>query len=240
MASTMKQSRRAIVTGGAGSIGQAIVARLRAANVRVAIFDRQQGNATADLFCACDVADERSVASAVEDVVDRLGGIDILINNAGILGPVAPIVQVSPEDWRRIIDINLTGAFICSKAVIPSMLKAGWGRIVNMSSVQGKEGTAQAGPYAASKAALIALAKSMAKELATTGITVNSVTPTVVDGGMIAAITAQRRAELLAKIPMGRFCTVDEVATTVGWIVSDDCSFTTGAVFDLSGGRSTW
>lgn len=240
MASKMNPVRRAIVTGGAGSIGQAIVARLKTAAIHVAVLDRAQNDASADLFCACDVTDERSVAGAIQHVIDRLGGIDILVNNAGILGPVASIAQVTPEDWRRVIDVNLTGAFLCSKAVVPSMLKGGWGRIVNMSSVQGKEGTAEAGAYAASKAGLIALAKSMAKELATSGITVNCVTPTVVDGGMITSITPQRRAELLAKIPMGRFCTVNEVAATVGWIVSEDCSFTTGAVFDLSGGRATW
>jgi 3-oxoacyl-[acyl-carrier protein] reductase len=236
-------ARRAIITGGSGGIGQAIAARLRAAGLRIAVFDRVPptgGSAACDLYCACDVTDERSVESAVADVIAKWGGVDVLVNNAGILGPVAPAASVPLDDWRRVIDINLTGAFICSKAVVPHMVARGWGRIVNMSSVQGKEGTAEAAPYAASKAALIALAKSMAKELATTGITVNCVTPTVVDGGMIASITPQRRAELLAKIPMQRFCTVDEVAAMVAWIASDDCSFTTGAVFDLSGGRATW
>ncbi len=173
-------------------------------------------------------------------VCRRFGKIDILVANAGVQGPVAPVHEVSDEEWRRTLDVNLTGAFLCAKAVVPGMVARGFGRIIFMSSLQGKEGTALAGPYAASKAALIALAKVMGKELAATGVTVNCIAPTVVDAGMYHGLDAERRRALMAKIPMGRPCSTQEVADMVAFVASDRCGFSTGAVFDLSGGRATW
>ncbi|MFI5013903.1 MAG: SDR family NAD(P)-dependent oxidoreductase [Hyphomicrobiales bacterium] len=235
--------RGAIVTGGAGALGRAIVARLKASGHRVAVFDRNDvpsDGEQPDLLCRCDITDADAVERAVGQVLAAFGGIGILVNNAGLQGPVLPVASVPLDQWREVIDVNLTGTFICCKAVIPIMVEAGWGRIVTISSVQGKEGTAEAGPYAASKAAQIALAKVLGKELATTGVTVNCITPTVVDAGMFALIGEERRADLLSRIPMRRFCSAAEVAVMVAWVASEECSFSTGAVFDLSGGRSTW
>lgn len=240
---TTGQNRRAIVTGGSGGLGQAVVARLKRDGMTVAVFDRARPadkQASYDLFCECDVTNEESVQAAVQETVARLGGVDVLVNNAGLQGPVLPLVSVSLDEWRRVLDVNLTGTFLCCKAVIPIMVKSGWGRIVTISSLQGKEGTAEAGPYAASKAAQIALTKTLAKELATSGVTVNCITPTVIDGGMVTQISAARRADLLSRIPMARFGTTDEFAAMVSWVASEECSFTTGAAFDLSGGRATW
>jgi len=216
--------------------------RFKVNGIRVAIFDQNPTAeaGSADLFCKCDVTDEANVQRATAEVIAKFGGVDILVNNAGLQGPVAPVSSVTLAEWRRVLDVNLTGTFLCCKAVISSMVAAGWGRIVNMSSVQGKEGTAQAGPYAASKAAQIALTKTLAKELATTGVTVNCITPTVIETGMFNRISDERRADLLSRIPMNRFCTAAEVAAMVAWVVSDECSFSTGAVFDISGGRATW
>ena len=233
-------AKRAVVTGGCGGLGRAIVDRLRRDGAQVALFDRADAADRDEFLIHCDVTNEDDVSAAIKQVVARFGGIDILVNNAGLQGEVAPIVEASVESWRRVIDVNLTGAFICSKAIAPMMVSAGWGRIVHVSSVQGKEGTAQAGAYAASKAGLIAFGKTLAKELATTGVTVNCITPTVIETGMIREISEQRREELLARIPMGRFCRATEVAAMVAWIASEECSFSTGAVFDMSGGRATW
>lgn len=236
-------NRRAIVTSASGGLGREIVSRLTKAGACVASFDRESlssDHERPDLFCQCDVTDEESVGRSVAEVIAKFGGVDILVNNAGVQGPVAPLASVTLEQWRRVLDVNLTGTFLCCRAVIPNMVTAGWGRIISMSSVQGKEGTAEAGPYAASKAAQIALAKTLAKELATTGVTVNCITPTVVDTGMISQVSDDRRADILARIPMRRFCTVAEVAAMVEWVASEECSFSTGAVFDISGGRATW
>ena len=230
------------MTGGCGALGRAIVDRLSSDGVAVAVFDLKPhaNDSTAELFCGCDVADFDSVDRAVKRVIDKFGRIDVLVNNAGILGPVAPIVDVPVETWRRVVDVNLTGTFICCKAVVPVMVASGFGRIINMSSAQGKEGMAHAGAYAASKCGLIALTKTLGKELATSGILVNCITPTAIDAGMVDEITEARRTDILARIPMGRFCSTHEVAAMVAWLASDECSFSTGAVFDLSGGRSTY
>lgn len=232
--------KRAVVTGGCGGLGRTIVDRLQRDGAQVALFDCADAARSDDLLYQCDVTNEDDVSAAVGQVVARLGGIEILVNNAGLQGEVTPVVEASVESWRRVIDVNLTGAFICSKAIAPVMVAAGWGRIIHISSVQGKEGTAQAGAYAASKAGLIAFGKTLAKELATTGVTVNCITPTVVETGMIREISERRREELLARIPMGRLCQATEVAAMVAWVASEECSFSTGAVFDMSGGRATW
>jgi NAD(P)-dependent dehydrogenase (short-subunit alcohol dehydrogenase family) len=235
--------RVAIVTGGSGGLGRAIVAKLKLAGARVVSFDRNEppeGKDRPDLFCACDVTDPIAVQRAVDHVASTFGAITILVNNAGLQGSVAPVADISVDEWREVIDVNLTGTFLCCRAVIPQLVKAGWGRIITISSVQGKEGTAGAGAYAASKAGQIALTKSLAKELARDGVTVNCITPTVVEAGMFHVISEERRADLLARIPMGRFCAPEEVAAMVAWVASKECSFSTGAVFDLSGGRATW
>ena len=241
MTAKTRPPRCAVVTGGSGGLGRAIVSRLKTSGARVAVFDRAPSTEEPpDLFCHCDVTDEDSVKAALLQATATLGIVDILVKNAGVQGPVAPATAVSAADWRHVLDVNLTGTFICSKAVIPGMVAAEWGRIISISSVQGKEGTAEAGPYAASKAGQIALAKVLAKELATTGVTVNCITPTVVATGMFDQISNARRADLLSRIPMQRFCDPSEVAAMVAFVASEECSFSTGAVFDLSGGRSTW
>jgi NAD(P)-dependent dehydrogenase (short-subunit alcohol dehydrogenase family) len=235
--------RTAIVTGGSGGIGRAIVARLRASGARVAVLDRattDAGGKGANVFRPCDVTNPRDVDAAVQSVTRTLGRADILVNNAGVLGPVARLTEVPLAAWRQVVDINLTGALVCCQAIVPGMIAAGYGRIVNMSSVQAKEGMALAGPYAASKAGLIALTKTLGKELAQTGVLANCVTPTAVSAGMFDEIDAERRSDILARIPMGRFCTADEVASMVAWLSSAECSFSTGAVFDLSGGRASY
>lgn len=197
----------------------------------------------AALALAVDVADAAALESAAAETVARTGPIRALIVNAGILGPVQRAWEVDPADVRRVIDTNLVAAFLTLRAVIPHMLAnpgPDRGRVVLMASVQAKEGTALAGPYVASKAGLVALAKTAGKELAEAGILVNAVTPTVVRTAMERAITPERRAELLARIPMRRFLEPDEVAAQVAWLCSSECSFATGAVFDLSGGRATY
>jgi 3-oxoacyl-[acyl-carrier protein] reductase len=234
--------RVAIVTGGHGGLGRAIVNHLATAGAKVVIFDRAAG-APMTVSAGCyevDITDENAVAAAVDQVFAKEKRIDILVNNAGVQGPILRVPEVSLAQWEETLAVNLTGTFICSKAVVPHMLKAGWGRIVNISSVQGKEGTVLSGPYAVSKAGQITLAKVMGKELATSGITVNCITPTVVDAGMIHGIDENRKADLLQRIPMRRFCRPDEVGDMVTFVASDACAFTTGAVFDLSGGRATW
>ena len=235
--------RVAIVTGGHGGLGQAIVERLTTAGARVIILDQKRpdaGSPTSIRSYQVDVTEEASVTAAVDHVLATYGRLDILVNNAGVQGPISPLLEVSLQQWQETLAVNLTGAFLCSKAVVPHMVKAGWGRIINISSVQGKEGTALAGPYAVSKAAQITLAKVMGRELATSGVTVNCITPTVVDAGMFHGLRDDRKADLLQRIPMRRFCRPTEVADMVAFVASDACSFTTGAVFDLSGGRASW
>jgi 3-oxoacyl-[acyl-carrier protein] reductase len=234
--------RVAIVTGGHGGLGQTIVERLTTSGAKVIIFDRKPGAAssTSTRSYQVDVTDEASVAAAVEHVLATHRRLDILVNNAGVQGPILPMIEVSLAQWEQTLAINLTGTFLCSMAVVPHMVKAGWGRIVNISSVQGKEGTPLAGPYAISKAAQITLTKVMGRELATSGVTVNCITPTVVDAGMFHGLGMDRKADLLRRIPMQRFCRPTELADMVTFIASDACAFSTGAVFDLSGGRASW
>ena len=232
--------RKAIVTGGSGGLGQAIMARLQGGGAAVANFDRRAGGtlAEAEIFCPCDVTDEAAVESAVSRTIDAFGRIDILVNNAGIAAEARPIVDASLSAWRRVVDVNLTGTFICCRAVVPHMLAAGYGRIVNLGSLSGKEAPALSGAYAASKSALIALTRTLAKEVAAAGVLVNCVAPTAIEGRMADEDEADA-TELIARIPMGRLGRPAEVASMVAWLVSAECSFSTGAVFDLSGGRAT-
>jgi 3-oxoacyl-[acyl-carrier protein] reductase len=234
-------SGAAVVTGGAGGIGRAVLARLARDGFATVSWDLRT-DAPADHVLAVDVTDAAALQCAARQTADLAGPVRALVVNAGILGPVARAWEIAPDEVRRVIDTNLVSAFLTLRAVVPLMLGnpgPDRGRIVMMASIQAKEGTAEAGPYAAAKAGLIALTKVVGKELATDGILVNAITPTVVRTPMEREITQERRAFLLAKIPMARFAEADEVAAMVAWLCGPDCSFSTGAVFDISGGRAT-
>lgn len=244
------QNRTAIVTGGARGIGRAIVERLLASGASVAIWDMDGGaaeEAAAELApagkvvaVAVDVTQLASVTQAVAATVAALGGIDILVNNAGIAGANATVWQTDPAEWKRVVDINLNGPFHCCHEVVPEMLKKGYGRIVNIASIAGKEGNPNAAHYSASKAGVVALTKSLGKELAQKGVIVNCVTPAVIETDILKQLEQYHIDYMLSKIPMGRFGQKTEAAALVAWLCSEDCSFTTGAVFDLSGGRATY
>ena len=240
--------RCAVVTGGASGIGLAISERLLAEGARIAVWDADGARlqdlkhrfGAAVVTTTVDVADAGDVERAAREAIGALGKIDILIANAGITGPNAPTWEYPIEAWRRVIDVNLNGAFFCSRALVPHMLSRGYGRIVNLASIAGKEGNPNAPAYSASKAAVIGLTKSLGKELAKSGITVNCVTPAAVRTPLFEQMTEQHIQYMLSRIPMGRFATTDEVAALVGWLASEECSFCTGAVFDISGGRATY
>jgi 3-oxoacyl-[acyl-carrier protein] reductase len=241
-------ARRAVVTGGAQGIGLAIAKRLLASGAALALWDRDatllQATA-AELGAevvghAVDVTDPDAVVAAEAATVDALGGIDILVNNAGIAGPSVPLVDFPVEEWRRVVELDLNGVFLCCRAVVPGMVERGYGRIVNVASIAGKEGNPNASGYSAAKAGVIALTKSLGKELAGHDIAVNCITPAAARTRIFEQISQQHIDYMLAKIPRGRFIDVDEVAAMVAWLVSAENSFTTGAVFDLSGGRATY
>jgi 3-oxoacyl-[acyl-carrier protein] reductase len=240
--------RVAIVTGGAQGIGLAIVRRLLASGARVRVWDRDAsrlGATVAELSGpvtgeAVDVTDARSVGAAAEAAIRDSGRIDVLVNNAGVAGINAPTVDYPVEEWERVLKVNLTSQFLCCRAVAPHMVKARYGRIVNVASIAGKEGNPNAVAYSASKAGVIALTKSLGKELAKNGVTVNCVTPAAAKTAIFDQMTQQHIDYMLAKIPMGRFVKVEEVAALVCWLASEDCSFSTGGVFDISGGRATY
>ena len=225
--------RTAVVTGGAQGIGAAIAKRLQDSGAKVAIWDLEGSPRV-------DVADQTSIEGAVKRSMAELGKIDVLINNAGIAGPSVPVVQYPVSEWQRVIDIDLTGPFLCCRAVVPHMVKAGYGRIVNIASIAGKEGNPNAAAYAAAKGGLIAFTKALGKELAQSGVLVNCVTPAAAQTAILEQVTAEFAKYMLSKIPMGRFVKVEEIAALVCWLASDECSFSTGAVFDISGGRATY
>ena len=243
------KGRNAIVTGGATGIGLAIVRRLLASGAKVRIWDRdaqtlQQtltalGNANAS-GAMVDVSDAQSVAKATEEAVAALGKIDVLVNNAGVAGINTPIIDYPVEEWERVLKVNLTSQFLCCRAVAPHMVKNKYGRIVNIASVAGKEGNPNASAYSASKAGVISLTKSLGKELAQAGVLVNCVTPAAAKTAIFDQMTEQHINYMLSKIPMNRFVQVDEIAALVGWLASEDCSFSTAGVFDISGGRATY
>ena len=238
--------RRAVVTGGAGGIGLACARRLAADGARVALWDLDAARLAAEATTipgaetrVVDVTD----ASAVDAGADA-DAPSLVVHAAGILGPVAPLWEIEPEAFRRVLEINLTGAFLVARAAAQTMRAAPAdsrdGRIVLISSIQGKEGIARGGAYVAAKAGVDALAKSLGGELARDGIRVNSIAPAAAETAMAQELSAERRADIVARIPLGRFVRVEEIAAAVAWLCSPDCSFTSGAAFDMSGGRATY
>ncbi len=241
------RGRVAVVTGGASGIGHAIALRIAASGGTLSLWDANAdtlANASTGARGAhtavVDVRDYASVERARDATLDALGRIDLLVNSAGITGPNTVTWEYPLDGWRDVLDVNLTGTFHCCRAVTHPMRGADYGRIVNIASVAGKEGNPNASAYSASKAGVIALTKSLGKELATTGIRVNCVTPAAVETPMFAQMTQTHIDYMKSKIPMNRFGTPDEIAALVSWLCTEECSFTTGGVFDLSGGRSTY
>ncbi len=244
------QKRKAIVTGGARGIGYAIASRLLRSGASVSLWDldsealekamRELSPLGHVATAQVDVADEASVNAAAEQTAQALGGIDILVNNAGITGSNAKTWELPAAEWRRVVEIDLVGPFLCCRAVVPKMLAGGYGRVVNIASIAGKEGNPNASHYSAAKAGVIALTKSLGKELATSNVIVNCVTPAVIETDILKQMSQAHIDYMLSKIPMGRFGKTEEAAALVAWLSSEDCSFSTGAVFDLSGGRATY
>lgn len=251
------QGRVAVVTGGARGIGWAIAQRFLQSGAKVVLWDidaqelKQASKTLASVVgpvagasvvhsqCV-ELTDDAAVARATHDTLAATGRIDILVNNAGITGGNGLTWELDTEVWRRVVDVNLIGPYLTCRHVVPAMLACGYGRIVNIASVAGKEGNPQASHYSASKAGLIALTKSLGKELATKGILVNAVTPAAAKTAMFDQMTQVHIDYMLGKIPMGRFLEVEELAAMVAWLSSEECSFSTGAVFDITGGRATY
>ena len=240
--------RIAVVTGGAQGIGLAVAERFVASGAKVVLWDIDEAllaKARASLGAAATTArveltDDTLVTQAAQAVLAAHGRIDILVNNAGITGGNGPTWELAPDVWRRTVDVNLVAPYLTCRAVVPAMLSQGYGRIVNVASVAGKEGNPNASHYSASKAGLIALTKSLAKEVATKGIVVNAVSPAAARTAIFDQMTQQHIDYMLGKIPMGRFVEPREIAAAIAWLCSEDCSFTTGSVLDLSGGRATY
>jgi len=244
----MLEGRTAVVTGAARGIGLAVAHRLHAEGTAVALADlngdetRRQAATFDDrgMALTVDVTDPASVERMAAAVVERWGRIDILVNCAGVLGPTAPVESYPLDAWRQVLSTNLDGVFLSCRAVLPHMQERGWGRIVNLASIAGKEGNPNAAAYAASKGAVIAFTKALAKEVATRGILVNCVAPALIDTEMTRDLPLEMRDYVISRIPMGRAGTAAEVAALVAWLCSEECSFSTGAVYDVSGGRATY
>jgi len=242
--------KNAIVTGGARGIGLAITQRLLASGANVTMWDRDQSalDATAKALnlkdrvhaVAVDIAKADSVRDAGEKTIKHWQRVHILVNNAGIAGATKKLWEFTPAEWQEVIQVNLSGVFLCCHAIVPHMMANKYGRIVNIASIAGKEGNPNAAHYSASKAGVIALTKSLAKEAATTGVIVNCITPAVIETDILKQVAQSHIDYMLSKIPMGRFGLKEEAAALVAWLCSDDCSFSTGAAFDLSGGRATY
>ncbi|CAN5364497.1 SDR family NAD(P)-dependent oxidoreductase [soil metagenome] len=251
--------RIALVTGGAGGLGRGIARALLKAGARVELWDANAAalaEAASELGSGAsirtlDITDTGAVERAADEVFAAHGRVDILVNNAGVLGEVKPIWETSPENFQRVLQVNLFGSYLVTRTVVGRMRQQAprpstvtphplRGHVVNIASIQGKEGMARAVAYSASKAGLMALTKSVAKETAQDGIIVTAITPAAAETAMAREISAERRADILGRIPMGRFVEIEEVARMVLWLSSDECSFSTGGIFDLSGGRATY
>jgi 2-dehydro-3-deoxy-L-rhamnonate dehydrogenase (NAD+) len=245
------KDRVAVITGGAQGIGYACAKRMLESGARVVLWDIDSkrldeaaaalgGAAGRVITAAVELTDEAQVARATNAAIAAMGRIDILVNNAGITGGNGTTWELAPEVWRRVVEVNLIAPYLTCRAIVPQMIQQGYGRIVNIASIAGKEGNPNASHYSASKAGLIALTKSLGKELATKGVLVNAVTPAAAKTAIFDTMTQQHIDFMLSKIPMGRFLLVDEAAAMVSWLASEDCAFSTGAVFDISGGRATY
>lgn len=242
--------RRAVVTGGANGIGYAVARRLVAGGAAVALWDIDDVTLAKSVksfeeYGRClglkvDVSSPEAIEQAVGETANAFGSIDILINNAGITGPNAPAWQYKTADWRKVMALDLDGVFYCCRAVVPVMTRGNYGRIVNVASIAGKEGTPNASAYSAAKAGVIGFTKALGKELAATNVLVNCVAPAAVPTAIFDQMTKAHVDYMLSKIPMGRFGTVEEIASLICWLSSDECTFSTGAVFDASGGRATY
>ena len=240
--------RHAVITGGATGLGYAIAQPMLASGASVTLWERD----SAALAKACaalgakatsvvvDVADIGAVSAAVQQTAAHAPAIDVLVNSAGVTGPNVKLWDYPADEWQKVMQVNVNGLFHCCREVVPQMRARNYGRIINIASVAGKDGNPNASAYSASKAAVIGLTKSLGKELADTGIRVNCVTPAAVKTAIFDQMSPEHIQFMLSKIPMGRFGTTEEVAAMVGWLATEDCSFSTGAVFDLSGGRSTY
>lgn len=232
----------AVVTGGTHGIGAAIAERFKRSGAQVVVWDIESTNSgdQSGLSISVDVSDFDSVTAAFQNTVDEVKRVDILVNSAGIAGPTATLCDYPVDQWRKVQAVNLDGTFHCCKACVPSMIEHGYGRIVNIASIAGKEGNPNASAYSASKAAVIAITKSLGKELAAHDIAVNCITPATADTRILEQVSEEFIQYMLSKIPRERFVTVDEIASMVAWMCSAENSFTTGACFDLSGGRATY
>jgi 2-dehydro-3-deoxy-L-rhamnonate dehydrogenase (NAD+) len=244
------KGRVAVITGGAQGIGHAVAERLLHSGAAVALWDinAERLAEARDVLSAhgqvitvvAELTEDAAVEAATQATLTALGRIDVLVNSAGITGGNAPMWELTPDVWRKVIEVNLVGCYLTCRSVVPHMIKAGYGRIVNIASVAGKEGNPNASHYSASKAGLIGLTKSLGKELAKTGVLVNAVTPAAARTPIFDSMKQEHIDYMLSKIPMGRFLEVGEAASMIGWLASEDCAFSTGAVFDLSGGRATY
>jgi len=242
--------KTALVTGGARGLGYAITSRLLDSGATCHLWDMDAAAASAAAKALSakgqvqavpvDVTNPQSVTAAAQISCQALGRVDILVNNAGIAGTTKKTWTLTPEEWQQVLQVNLFGVFLCCRAIVPKMIEHGYGRIVNIASIAGKEGNPNASHYSATKAGVIALTKSLAKELAQSGVIVNCVTPAVIQTDILKQVTPEHINYMLSKIPMGRFGLPEEAAALVAWLCSEECSFSTGAVFDLSGGRATY
>jgi len=242
--------RKAVITGGARGIGLAIAERLMSSGAEVSLWDVDAPALDAAVkhlaptgkahTTVVDVTDAKALGVASNAAIGQMGKVDILVNNAGVAGVNKTTWDYPVEEWRRVIDINLTGAFLCSRTIVPGMIAQKYGRIVNIASVAGKEGNPNAPAYSAAKAGLIALTKSLGKELAQSGVLVNCITPAAAKTDIFKQMSEQHIQYMLSKIPMGRFVETQEIAALAAWLASEDCSFSTGGVFDISGGRATY
>ncbi len=242
--------KTALITGAAKGIGRAIASRLVRDGFAIGIADIDENGATqtADelrqfgesMAVPADVTNIGSVKRMVETMLERYGAIDVLVNNAGIAGKAAPVTEYDVDEWRRILSVNLDAVFFCSKAVLPAMIERASGRIINISSIAGKEGNPNMAAYSSSKAAVIGFTKALAKEVAAKGIWVNCITPAVIETEILSQLTPEAVKYMVSKIPVGRTGKPEEVAALVAWLASEECTFSTGAVFDISGGRATY